>query len=85
MAEIKGHASVETKITMQFTEQESRALDALVGYGTDAFIKVFYEHLGKAYMEKHELGLRSFFKSVRDYVPGVLTRADAAQAAFYEE
>lgn len=57
---------------------EVRALDALVGYGDDAFVKVFYEHLGKHYMQPHEAGL----KSVRELVPGILRRTDDARLVF---
>ncbi len=82
MASIDIRPTVEAKITITLTEDEARALDALVGYGDDAFVKVFYEKLGEHYMKPHEGGLRSLFKSVRSFMPGVLSRADAARAAF---
>jgi hypothetical protein len=65
--------------TFTIDEEESRALDALAGYGDDAFIKAFYENLGKAYMEKHEAGLRRFLKTIRDVTNPALAAVDDAR------
>jgi hypothetical protein len=54
----------------------------LAGYGDDAFIKVFYEKLGKSYMQAHEGGLRSFLVSIRESIPGHLDRVDEARKIF---
>lgn len=82
MASIVAKPTIELRVTFALSESEARALDALVGYGDDAFIKVFYEHLGKAYMENHEVGLRSLFKSTREVLPGILSMTDNARKAF---
>lgn len=82
MAKLLERPTVELRVALILSEEEARALDALVGYGDDAFIKVFYEHLGKAYMEKHEEGLRALFQSVRDFLPGILERTTRARATF---
>jgi len=82
MAEIEQRPTITLEATLRITEAEVRALDALVGYGDDAFVKVFYEHLGKSYMQPHEAGLRLFFKSVRALVPGILRRTDDARLVF---
>lgn len=84
MANIVGRADVGLKVTLELNESELRALDALVGYGTDAFLAAFYQKLGRSYMEPHESGLRELFASVRGIVPGLLQRADAARKAFEE-
>lgn len=84
MADIKGHAAIDLCVDMRFTEAECRALDALVGYGDDAFIKQFYGMLGEHYLKPHEAGLRIFFKSIRENMPSVIARADAAREAFYK-
>lgn len=71
------------EVVVQFTvnEIEARALDDLAGYGTDAFIEAFYEKLGKAYMQKHESGLREFLDTIRDVVrPGLRHIEDAREA-----
>jgi hypothetical protein len=65
MAEIKKiGVSVQTVATISLNDQELAALDALVGYGLDSFLKVFYEKLGRSYLEPFEPGLRSFFEAV---------------------
>lgn len=82
MAEIKQHGHVTAEMTIKISEAEARALDALSGYGDDAFIKHFKENLGTAYMRDHEAGLREFLSSVRGCVSGFLSRIDKARAAF---
>jgi len=82
VAEITVRPKIEVTVTFQISEAEARALDALVCYGDDAFIKYFYQFLGRHYMEPHEAGLRSLFKSVRDFMPGILSRTNKAREAF---
>lgn len=82
MATIYGIPSIDLDMAIRINEQEARALDALVGYGDDAFIKHFYEKLGSAYMREHEGGLRSLFKSIRERMPSVLARLDEAKEVF---
>ncbi len=82
MAKIIGRPNVNLELDFSINEAEARALEDLAGYGDDAFIKAFYEKLGKCYMEKHEAGLRSFLKSVRTFIPPHLARLDLARKAF---
>ena len=82
MAKIDARPKIELTLAFTVTEIEARALDALAGYGDDAFIDAFYKHLGKAYMESHEAGLRTFLKSIREIVPGHLSRVDEARKIF---
>lgn len=82
MAEMYQRPEVRVRVYMALDEAEARALDALVGYGDDAFIKHFYEKLGQHYLRPHERGLRSLFKSARGFLPGILSRSDRARAAF---
>lgn len=82
MAAITPKPTVNIEVQFVIDETEARALDAMAGYGDDAFVKVFYEHLGKAYMKDHEEGLRCFLNSIRAQMPGVLSRIDAAHNAF---
>lgn len=70
---------------MVFTESELRALDALVGYGHEGFLKVFYEKMGRHYLEPHEAGLISLFESIRKMVPPILRRTDDARKVFTGE
>ena len=82
MAKIVQQSKVEVSATFVLGEQEMRALDALAGYGTDAFLKVFYKEMGEHYVKPHEQGLRTLFESIRDNIPYILRRADKARAAF---
>ena len=71
------HITYESVITIN--EDEMRALDALVGYGDDAFLSVFKEKLGSAYIRDHENGLKSFFKNIRNNVLPALKEVDKAR------
>jgi hypothetical protein len=82
MAQITQRPTVKLELVFTINEAEARALDALVGYGDDAFINEFKASLGAAYIENHEQGLRLFFKSVRQFMPAALQRADKARNAF---
>lgn len=84
MAKIVQGAKVEMTLTFTVNESEARALDALVGYSDEAFLRTFYGHLGKSYLEPHEAGLLSLFDSIRESVPSYLRRADNARNAFKE-
>jgi hypothetical protein len=71
--------SVNFEAVLHLTEPEVRAMDALVGYGIDSFLQVFYEKLGKAYMRDHEGGLRTFFESIEKQIRPELHRMDEVQ------
>lgn len=85
MAKITQKTTLDLCITFSVNESEARALEALAGYGDDAFIKAFYEKLGKYYMRDHEQGLREFLRSIRQIVPGELSRIDRAREALKEK
>lgn len=82
MAQLHQHPKIELHVSIILSEVEARALDGLVGYGDDAFIKHFYDKLGRAYMERHEAGLRSFFRSIREFLPPILERTNQARKIF---
>lgn len=65
MATIQGRAKISGTVTIELSEQEAAALDALVGYGSAQFLAAFYKHLGEAYLKPYEAGLLSLFDSVR--------------------
>ena len=68
MATAFNRAQIDFTATLTLSEVELRALDALVGYGDDAFIAAFKEKLGHAYIRDHERGLRSAFNAIREQV-----------------
>lgn len=82
MARIITNAHVELHLQFVVNEAEARALEAMAGYGVDNFVKAFYQRLGESYMQKHEAGLRSFLKAVKDEIPVVLVKVDEARKAF---
>lgn len=82
MAAVTLKPTLRVEVHFVVEEVEARALDAMAGYGDDAFVSAFYERLGKAYMEKHEHGLRSFLDSIRKQMPMVLGQIDSARNAF---
>ncbi len=82
MAQITARPDIDLHLCFEVDESEARALDALAGYGDDAFIEVFYERLGKVYMGPHEAGLRKFLVSIRGLVSGPLAQLDDARKTF---
>jgi hypothetical protein len=79
MSEIKIHSAVSITATLTLSEPELRALDAMAGYGADAFLEVFYEKLGKAYMQPYEVNLRCLFSKIREDVPQALVKIDSTR------
>lgn len=85
MSTIKPQINVQYTANIELRECELRAIDAMVGYGADAFLKVFYEKLGTNYMRDHESGLRALFEKITAHVPGQLRLVDSARAALTKE
>lgn len=73
---------IELDVALKLNESEVRALEALAGYGTDAFLEVFYTHMGRHYLKPHEAGLRSLFETIRSELPSIIKRHKAARTAF---
>ena len=75
---MKHNIEIKYQCTITLSESEMRALDALTGYGDDAFLEVFYK-LGKHYMHPHEKGLRNLFERIREEIPPRLNTIDKAR------
>ncbi|SMF47906.1 hypothetical protein SAMN02982917_2348 [Azospirillum oryzae] len=82
MAKIEARATLHVEVPFTLNESEAAALEALAGYGTDAFLKVFYKQMGEAYLRPHEAGLRSLFEGARTHMPDILERARRARDTF---
>lgn len=52
-------------ITLTLTEGETRALEAICGYGPKEFKAWFYKNLGEAYLQPHEKHIDSLFDKAR--------------------
>lgn len=76
---IKIETAVSITATLQLTEGQLRALDALAGYGSDAFLKAFYVKLGKHYMQPFERDLRELFAMIHSEVPQALAGVKEAK------
>jgi len=81
MAELKHRPVVHLTMTLTLSEMELRAMEALAGYGDDAFISMFYKKLGRHYLHPHEAGLRSLLTTIREEAPEYLRRVDDARKA----
>jgi hypothetical protein len=68
-AEIKTQVSFSVKV--ELTEREVMALDALAGYGHEAFLKVFYKHLGIHYIRPFEKDLIQLFEKIKELRPAI--------------
>lgn len=79
MAKLTARSVVTISVAFEVDESEARALDAMSGYGDDAFVKAFYDNLGKAYMQEHEAGLRRFLSTIRNVVGPALSQVDEAR------
>lgn len=82
MADVRASATVEGRVTLHLTEVEAAALEAITGYGVEAFLKVFYPKLGEVYLRPHEAGVKSLFATINRDVPHALRRFKAARLAF---
>lgn len=78
--EVKVQTKVEITATITLSEGHLRALDAMVGYGDDAFLKAFYVKLGRHYMRPFECDLRELFAHIRETVPPAISAIKDARA-----
>jgi len=81
MAKIKPSIKVSYSISLELTETEARMLEAMAGYGDDAFKNAFYEKLGKHYMQPFASGISSLFSAIREQVKPQLYEVDQSRKA----
>lgn len=72
---------VEFKVTLELSENEARAWDAIVGYGWEAFEKVFKEHLGKHYIQPYSNEAKEMFEHTRKNIGFQLHAVDEVKKA----
>lgn len=82
MSRLTQRPTLDLDVSIKLTESEVRALDALAGYGSDSFLKTFYQFMGRHYLEPHEAGLRSLFDTIQVELPPIIKRMNAAKQAF---
>lgn len=79
MSKLKSTSKVDVTTMLILSEEEVLALEALAGYGADAFLKFFYEKLGKHYLQPHEKGLRSLFETIQKELPAHVRKIKVAR------
>lgn len=79
MAKTKVVATINAEIHISLTTEEANALNALTLYGTDDFLKMFYQHLGSSYLKPHEVGLKSLFETARSSIPILINKLQSAE------
>jgi len=72
---------IKLEVNLTLDEDECLALDAIIGYGADKFLDVFYTHLGKSYLQPHEKGVRSLFTGLKETLPEALNKIENARKA----
>jgi len=82
MDKVRTTAALTGTINITLTEGEARALEAIVGYGSDVFVKWFYKNCGQHYLKPHEEAMRSLFKVLWAELPKQLRKFDDARAVF---
>lgn len=70
--QVKIKAEVKITATIELTEGQLRALDAMVGYGAKAFFRVFYLRLGKHYLGPFEKDFQELFDNINRTVTPAL-------------
>lgn len=76
-------STVEFKVILELTENEARALEAIIGYGWEPFAEFFYKNLGKAYLEPYESAAKNLFEH-RQQINFQLYNIDKARKAIQE-
>lgn len=62
---LKKETVLEQKVVIVLSYTEVKALEDLFGYGYENFVKFFFKHMGRAYLEKHITGLYSLYQKVQ--------------------
>lgn len=86
MEKIVGNEKAQVEFTIKFTltKGEAKALDAIVGYGVEPFLKVFYERLGKSYLQPYEREMRNLFARVKNDLPNEIYKIEKAEKSIQQ-
>jgi len=85
MEKINSTSTMEFQVTLKLNEKEARALQAIAGYGSVEFLKCFYEHLGKHYLQPNESGVQSLFGTIQNELPKHLSKFDKCREKWIAE
>lgn len=79
---ITEHPKIDLNLSFTINEKEAKALDALVGYDFNNFLKVFKTNLGEHYMNGHEETLKEIFYKFRNEISPALSKLETARKVF---
>ncbi|MFM2292650.1 MAG: Caulobacter phage Cr30 [Bacteroidota bacterium] len=82
---INSTVKIDFQVTLKLNEQEARALEAIAGYGSSEFLKCFYEHLGKHYLQPNESGVISLFSTIRNEIPKHISKLEKCRKQLNNE
>lgn len=80
----KARVDVDYSITLTLTVNEAKALEAIAGYGTQAFLEVFYAKLGRYYLQPTEKDVILFLEKCSHCLPQEIRKIEEAQKAIAE-
>lgn len=80
----KANVSIEFNITLSLTNEEAQALVAIAGYGSDEFLKTFYQHMGRTRLEPYESEMRKLFDKIRNELPIEISKIETAEKSITE-
>jgi len=85
MEKITSTSQMEFQVTLKLNEKEARALNAITLYGAKGFLNVFYENLGKNYLQPNETGLISLFDTIKEELPRHISKFDKCREKWIAE
>lgn len=62
---VKKETVLDQRVVIVLTYTEVKALEDIFGYGYENFVKFFFKHMGRSYLEKHVTGLYSLYQKVQ--------------------
>jgi len=80
----KSQATVSFSINLNLTLGQAKALDAIVGYGPDLFVKWFYQTHGKSYLKPHEQDMRELFSVCKNELGNEISKIETAKKTINE-
>jgi hypothetical protein len=82
---VNPNINISYEVNLTLSEIEARAFFAIVSYGFEEFLNVFYKHLGKGTLKDNEKGAKLLFESVRTAISEQICSIDKARRLIKEE
>lgn len=85
MAKLAERPYVSLTATLELTEDEIRALDALTRYSTDSILLALSKGVGESFVNQHKDGLTSLLAGIGESTHSLVKKADDAKRVFSGE